>query len=265
MNSTIAIKKSTVNEKITIAQEKFTNNSGQNYRYLHFNLGLMMEDFQFSISGPKAGDKMPDFDLVDTAGNQIKKNNYLGNKPLLLVFGSSTCPMTASSFQPLMNLFQEFGDQIGFIMLNVREAHPGEHFPQPQTFEQKHANASKMKERYQIPWAVAVDDIDGSFHRALDPKPNAAYIMNVEGNIVFRSLWAGDESALRTALEQVANGQEPSKKQSVAMFGPLSRGIGYFLEVLKLHFNSKNQVKQHNCPGRKNFICKSLVEVMKMK
>jgi len=55
MNSTIAIKKSTVNEKITIAQEKFTNNSGQNYRYLHFILGLMMEDVQFSISGPKAG------------------------------------------------------------------------------------------------------------------------------------------------------------------------------------------------------------------
>ena len=41
MNSTIAIKKTTVNEKITGAKEKFTNNSGQNYRYLHFNLGLM--------------------------------------------------------------------------------------------------------------------------------------------------------------------------------------------------------------------------------
>jgi len=33
MNSTIAIKKPTVNEKTTGAQEKFTNNSGQNYRY----------------------------------------------------------------------------------------------------------------------------------------------------------------------------------------------------------------------------------------
>jgi hypothetical protein len=50
------------------------------------------------------------------------------------------------------------------------------------------ALARAYEQRDQIPWPIAVDDVEGNLHQALDPKPNAAYIMDKRGNVVFRTL-----------------------------------------------------------------------------
>jgi hypothetical protein len=42
--------------------------------------------------------------------------------------------MTASAVPALKKLWAEFGSRVAFITLYVREAHPGENYPQPQTF-----------------------------------------------------------------------------------------------------------------------------------
>jgi hypothetical protein len=67
--------------------------------------------------------------------------------------------MTASAGPVLTKLHDEFGDKISFVTLYVQEAHPGDRFPQPETFEQKRAQARAYKERDAIPWPVAVDDL----------------------------------------------------------------------------------------------------------
>lgn len=203
------------------------------YRFKRLRTQLLIQDFQFKKTAPGPGDPLPEFDLVTTTGDRIKTKDYIDKQPLLLIFGSVTCPMTVSSFTPLKRLYSKFGDKITFVMLNVREAHPGENYQQPETLDEKLERAKAMKDHYDIPWTVAVDDIDGSLHRALDTKPNAAYLMNTDGKIAFRSLWAGDEQGLEQTLERVSAGKNPVKPQSVAMFGPLARGIGYFHEVLK--------------------------------
>lgn len=141
--------------------------------------------------------------------------------------------MTVSSIPVLKRLHAEFGEQVKFVTLVVREAHPAEHYPQPHTIADKLAHAKVLKDRYGVPWLVVADDIDGTLHRALDPKPNAAYLINRSGTIVFRSLWAGDEQALRTALTAVTTGNNPALSQSSTMIRPLSRGLGYFRDVLK--------------------------------
>ncbi len=104
---------------------------------------------------------------------------------------------------------------------------------QPRTFEQKLEHARGLKQQFGIPWTVASDDIDGTLHRALDTKPNAAYLMDVGGRLVFRSLWAGDEQALRTALQSVVDEQPLVTSESTYTVGPLVRGLGYFHEVLQ--------------------------------
>lgn len=111
--------------------------------------------------------------------------------------------MTASAGPALKRLHEEFGDRVAFVTLYTREAHPGERYPQPDTFGRKLRHAREYKERDDIPWPVAVDDIEGSLHQALDPKPNAAYLMDVRGNVAFRSLWSNDERVLRGALEAI--------------------------------------------------------------
>jgi hypothetical protein len=133
----------------------------------------------------------------------------------------------------LLQLHAEFVDRVDFIMLNVREAHPGEHFPQPRTMEEKHRHAEALKQFYEIPWTVAADSIEGNLHRALDPKPNSAFLANVDGIIVFRSLWASDKKALRQALESVVAGKKPVKTESQTLIGPVLRAMGQVQDVME--------------------------------
>lgn len=67
----------------------------ESYRYPHFHLGLMMEDMSFS-KGPAPGQPMPEFTLV-TQGDELRKSDFIGYKPVLLTFGSIACPMTAAA------------------------------------------------------------------------------------------------------------------------------------------------------------------------
>ena len=80
---------------------------------------------------------------------------------------------------------------------------------------------------------MAADNINGDLHRALDPKPNAAFLMNSEGIILFRSLWAADRNALRQALDAATAGKSPERKQSEALIGPVIRAMGQVHEVMK--------------------------------
>jgi hypothetical protein len=59
------------------------------YRYPHFKRELLMEDMEFS-AGPPPGHPMPDFDLPTTDGGRVRKDDFVGERPLLLIFGSVT-------------------------------------------------------------------------------------------------------------------------------------------------------------------------------
>ncbi len=51
-------------------------------------------------------------------------------------------------------------------------------------------------------WPVLVDDLDGTLHRALDTKQNSVHILEADGTLVFRALFAGDgatEKAMATS------------------------------------------------------------------
>lgn len=57
--------------------------------------------------------------------------------------------------------------------------------------------------------------------------------MDVGGRLVFRSLWAGDEQALRSALPSVVDERPLATHESNYTIGPLVRGLGCFHEVLQ--------------------------------
>ncbi|MEA3278098.1 MAG: deiodinase-like protein [Pseudomonadota bacterium] len=206
---------------------------GRQYRYDRFTTSLLFRDLRFRKEAARPGDALPAFALVTTDGDSLGKQDLPADKPLLLIFGSMTCPMTASAMPFLLQLHTEFGDRVDFIMLNVREAHPGEHFPQPETMKAKLNHAEALKQFYKIPWTVATDNIEGNLHRALDPKPNSAFLANDDGIIVFRSLWASDKKALRQALESVVAGRKPDQAESQTLIGPVSRAMGQVQGVME--------------------------------
>lgn len=203
------------------------------YRYKRFTTSLLLRDLRFGKGAAGPGDPLPPFEWVTTSGDRLTNRDVFGKKPILLAFGSMTCPMTASAAPSVQELYEKFGDRVDFITLYVREAHPGEHIPQPETMEQKLVHARALKELYDIHWTVAADNIDGDLHRVLDPKPNSAFLINSDGVILFRSLWAADKDALHRVLEAVAAGRTPERKQSSALIGPVVRAMGQVHEVMK--------------------------------
>lgn len=106
------------------------------YRYPRFKRELLLEGLYFG-SGPSPGLPMSEFDLPTTDGDRVRKSDFVGQRPLLLTFASITCPMVASNGPVLKRLHEEFGNQVSFVTLYVREAHPGECYPQPDALEQK--------------------------------------------------------------------------------------------------------------------------------
>ena len=207
--------------------------AGKQYRYKRFTTRLLLRDLRFRKGAPSSGDAFPSFELITTSGDRLANRDVFGDKPVLFIFGSMTCPMTASAAPSVQEFYDEFGDRVDFIMLYVREAHPGEHFTQAETMEEKLEHARALKKFYDIQWTVAADNIDGDLNRALDPKPNSAFLMNNEGIILFRSLWAADRGALRQALDAAAAGRVPERKQSEALIGPVIRAMGQVHEVMK--------------------------------
>ena len=218
---------------MTVDNDKRAPDTGRDYRYKHFTTRLLFKDLRFRKNAARPGDLFPPFELVTTSGNRLDNPKVFRDKPVLLIFGSMTCPMTASAAPSVQELYDEFGDRVEFIMLYVREAHPGENYSQAESMEEKLEHSRALKDFYGIEWTVAADKLGGDLHRALDPKPNSAFLMNQDGIIIFRSLWAADHDALRVALAAAAAGRLPERNQSVALIGPVARAMGQVQEVME--------------------------------
>jgi len=158
------------------------------YRYKRFTTRLLFRDLRFRKGAAAPGDAFPEFELITTDGSTLVNTDI-------------------------------FGDRVAFVMLYVREAHPGENFVQSETIEDKLESARALQEFYGIEWTVAADNVDGDLHRALDPKPNAAFLTNSRGEILFRSLWTADYGALRQALDDAVAGRAMISTQSNKLIG----------------------------------------------
>lgn len=195
------------------------------YLYDHVTAKIIWDDLDFSRDATQPGQLMPMFDLPTADGARLSTADLLG-KPFLLFAGSISCPMAASANIFLKRLHAKLESEIAFVMLYVREAHPGENWPQPRTLQEKTEHAQALKARDELPWPIAIDDVEGTVHRALDARPNVAYLADHKGEILFRSLCAGDEKGVREAMESVARGERPPVNESRRRFTPMAQGIG---------------------------------------
>ncbi len=202
------------------------------YRFDRLRLGLVLRDLVFAGTDPSPGERIVDFDLPTLDGRRFRSQDLPEAGPTLLVFGSYTCPVTESSASGLRDLHSRFGDRVRFVMVNVREAHPGANVPQPKSLEEKRAHAALLRDVHDFPFEVAVDDIEGSLHRAMSPKPNSAYLLASDGSILFRAHWANATRALAAALEDVSAGRALRHSESHGPMRPIWPTVRYIAMVL---------------------------------
>ncbi len=202
------------------------------YRYPHFTRERLRDDLSFR-AGQDPGWELPDFDLPTSDGGRVRKADFQGRRPLLVTFASITCPMAASARPVLRRLHDELGDRVAFLTVYVREAHPGDHIRQPATFDWKMRHARMYRERDAIRWPVAVDDLAGSFHRALGGNSNSAHLMDLAGRVAFRTLWSNDERVLGAALRAVAEGRPDRPRERERRIVPMLRGLARADDVVR--------------------------------
>lgn len=207
--------------------------SRDTYTYDTFTTGLILDDLLFKRSDPGPDDQVPVFDLEMINGARFRSDD-LGNQPVLIVFGSRTCPVTVSAREPLEALHLRYGERIRFVLVNTREAHPGERIPQPKTHDQKREHARKLGAFMGAHFEVALDNIGGKFHRAMGSKPNSAYILSPTGLILYRAHWANDTESLSLALAAVTEGRRPKRGKSRRLVGPLLKAIGFLPGVVRV-------------------------------
>ena len=91
---------------------------------------------------------------------------------------------------PLTQLSHKYHERdFEFLIIYVRESHPGENFPHHRFVEQKVAHARKLKELEEVELRILVDGLEGGVHRQYGLLSNMVYLIDREGTVVYKSDW----------------------------------------------------------------------------
>ncbi|MFQ5656855.1 MAG: hypothetical protein ACE5G5_04890 [Candidatus Methylomirabilales bacterium] len=127
------------------------------------------------------------------------------------------------------------GRNVEFLLVYVREAHPGEHYPAHTSLEQKKQHARALAEQEDIHTTVIIDDLEGTIHRSYGLQPNMLYVIDKAGRVAFRALWA-EEAALRRTLtallDRERKGQESTFGENLNILIPFLHGMSEIPRVL---------------------------------
>jgi peroxiredoxin len=199
---------------------------GSRYNYGEFRRSSLMRDMAKAKFGnaPEPGEKAPDFELRTLDGGKVRLDELRQKGNVVLTFGSATCPMTAASAGALQALYKKFaGQDVEFLFVYVREAHPGERLPAHRSLAEKVKAAELFREQEEITFPILIDELSGKVHRRYGSLPNPTYIVDRSGRIAFRSLSTRPE-AVREALEELIERQQERNVDHAVVRGGEDRG-----------------------------------------
>jgi tetratricopeptide (TPR) repeat protein len=150
--------------------------------------------------GPQIGEQAPEFSAVQMKSGQATKLARLRDRgPVLLVFGSYTCPNFRGAADSLNRLYAEYKDRIPFYLVYIREAHStdkwqstrnereGITLPAATTMGERHDHADLCLRKLHIEFPTLLDSMDGSAEKAYAAWPSKAYLVDRQGRVVFSS------------------------------------------------------------------------------
>jgi tetratricopeptide (TPR) repeat protein len=124
-------------------------------------------------------------------------------KPVVLVFGSYTCPKLRTSAGELKRIYARYRGRVEFRLVYIREAHAGSG-PEAQwqstinrkegidlsparNLEEKQAHAQLCVRKLTLTFPALVDGIDGAAEAAYRAWPSRAYLIDATGRVVWNS------------------------------------------------------------------------------
>ena len=206
------------------------------YNYETFRRNLLIKDMVVTkfLGAPKPGQKAPDFEGRTIDGDRIRLSDFRGESNVVLTFGSATCPFTAASLRGMNDLYEDFGDEVEFLFVYVREAHPGEELGPHQDMREKVQAAEMLREEEDVEMPIIVDDLNGRIHKKYGKAPNPTYLIDRSGRIAFRMLNT-NANVLGEAIEELMERQEERGTDHVIVRGGEYQGIPKASALLHTH------------------------------
>ncbi|HLH07316.1 MAG TPA: deiodinase-like protein [Terriglobales bacterium] len=195
----------------------------KSYNYKRFTNDVLLADAAKTGfgTGPEPGERAPDFKGRILDGDTVRLSDYEGKSNVVLTFGSATCPFTAASIAGMNDLFEDYldRDDVVFLFVYVREAHPGEKLREHRSIKQKIRAAELFREEEDVSIPIVVDDLDGKIHKKYGKLPNPTYLIDKSGHVAFRALWTRAKT-IEKALEELLRVQhEQDTGQAIVLDG----------------------------------------------
>lgn len=153
-----------------------------------------------AATGPQPGQIAPDFTLSDVnSGRPVALKQLRQSKPVVIVFGSYTCPKLRSSASALQEMHTRFRDQVRFVFVYIHEAHTdanwqstinereGVQLKEARTIGEKREHAILCRRRLKFDFPTAADGLDNRIESLYAAWPSRAYLVGVDGVVLWNS------------------------------------------------------------------------------
>ncbi len=150
--------------------------------------------------GPKLNDSAPDFSLRQAGSDKtVTLRDFRGKTPVVVVFGSYTCPNFRVAAEPLRTMYARYGGRVPFLLVYIREAHDTGNWQSTRnvreeislapakTFAEKESNSVVCSRKLHLPFPALVDGMDGAVEAAYQAWPSRAFIIGDDGKILYSS------------------------------------------------------------------------------
>ena len=150
--------------------------------------------------GPKPNEVAPDFTLPNVAtGTDVSLRDFRDKSPVVLIFGSYTCPNFRSAATALKTLQSKYGDKAPFLLIYIREAHgsgnwqstrnrrEGVNLPQANDLSAKQEHAAMCSRALHLPFPALLDGLDNKTEAEYGAWPSRAFVIDRNGRVRYSS------------------------------------------------------------------------------
>ena len=163
-------------------------------------------------NSPAIGKVAPDFTLKLLGKEKaVTLSKKYAKKPVVLTFGSYTCPPFRRSLEGMEAVYQTHKKDCHFLFIYVKEAHasdgrvsPGNvaqgiEIKQHKTYEERSGAAKTCQGKLEITMPILIDSLDNATATQYGGIPNRAYLIGKDGKVVYK----GDHGPMGTRPDQV--------------------------------------------------------------
>jgi len=147
------------------------------------------------------GDVAPAFSLPKVSGEgEIALADYQGKMPVVLLFGTLSCPPYKRNVVAFTSLYEQYKDRVEFLQVYIREAHPDsvlfvlkagkevlEKIEQTDSVDARIHNAEVCRTSLKLSFPAVVDREDNKVSHAYGGWPNRLVIVDKNGKVAWLS------------------------------------------------------------------------------